>query len=114
MNAFPAIKQPTPSHNARARAATPNALMDQFLLRQHQQQAQTPSPPSLRPPEANQCMLPTSSMAEFGAENQRPRPSSALLLLMAAQDIVLHLLWLLMSVLHRVTTDTHTKLCGSI
>jgi len=102
--------------NARAAAATADALMDQFLLGPHQQQAQNPSPPSLRPPEANQCMMPPLHlfMAEFGAENQRPRPSSALLLLMAAQGSVLHLLWLLMSVLHRVTTDTHTKLCGSI
>jgi hypothetical protein len=47
-------------------------------------------------------------MAEFGAENQRPRPSSALLLLMAAQDIVLHLLWLLMGLLHDASKATLT------
>jgi hypothetical protein len=51
-------------------------------------------------------------IAEFGAENQCPRPSSALVLLMAAQDSVLHLLWLLMGLLHdarRVTSDANAQ-----
>jgi hypothetical protein len=50
----------------------------------------------LKPPRALQISLQPHS----GERIKRPRPSSALLLLMAALDSMLHLLWLLTGLLH--------------
>jgi hypothetical protein len=49
-----------------------------------------------KPPRALQISL----QPHLGERIKRPRPSSALLLLMAALDSMLHLLWLLMGLLH--------------
>jgi hypothetical protein len=92
------------AERAHARGAAADAQMEQLLSASSSSSSRLKIRlrhfPNLRthlkPPRALQISLQPHS----GERIKRPRPSSALLLLMAALDSMLHLLWLLTGLLH--------------